>query len=219
MGDSIMRRLLSRFRRPSKAEAEMQYWLQRAADGPLTGLHYERAFTSHFALAPEFFEGKRVLDIGCGPRGSLEWASMAAERIGVDPLAARYRELGTDRHAMRYVDAPAEDMPFPDGSFDVICTLNSLDHVEDIPRTIREITRVASPGATLLLMVEVGHKPTVAEPHSLTWEVIDEFSEWQLRWSARNGVRPDHDLYASIDQNLAYHGGAGLLRARLTKLD
>ena len=29
-------------------------------------------------------------DIGCGPRGSLEWATMAAERVGLDPPVNKY---------------------------------------------------------------------------------------------------------------------------------
>ena len=44
--------------------------------------------------------GMRVLDVGCGPRGSLEWATMAARRVGIDggggsPRGAggRYRPL------------------------------------------------------------------------------------------------------------------------------
>lgn len=196
----------------------MGYWTQRAAvEGVLGNAHYERVFTTQFGLEASFFHGKRVLDVGCGPRGSLEWAAGAAQRVGLDPLVGRYRELGIDRHAMDYVNAPAERMPFADASFDVVASLNSLDHVDDVGRAIREITRVAAPGATWLLTVEVGHEPTATEPHSLPWEVADRLAGWRLEWSARNGLRPDHDIYASIDEDLAWTGGPGLLRARLRR--
>jgi len=204
--------------RPSKDAAELAYWRERAAqEGTLGHDHYERVFTDHFELTPAFFAGKRVLDVGCGPRGSLEWADGAAERVGLDPLVDRYRELGIDRHAMRYVSAPAEHMPLPDASFDIVATLNSLDHVDDIDGAVAEITRVAAPGATWLLTVEVGHVPTATEPHALEWNVVEEFAGWQVEWSARNGLRGDHDIYASIDEGLAYVSGPGLLRARLRR--
>ncbi len=206
-------------RRPSKDDAELDYWTRRAQiEGVLGNAHYERVFTSHFGLAAAFFDAKRVLDVGCGPRGSLEWADGAARRVGLDPLVERYRDLGIERHAMEYVAAPAERMPFDDGCFDVVATLNSLDHVDDVDRVLAEITRVAAPAATWLLTVEVGHAPTATEPHSLAWDVVDGLAGWRVDWSARNGLRADHDIYASVDEGLAYTSGAGLLRARLTRI-
>jgi SAM-dependent methyltransferase len=216
---SVAGQLLRRLRAPTKGDAEMQYWRERAdIEGTLGNGHYERVFTVHFGLTPGHFDGKRVLDVGCGPRGSLEWATGAAQRVGLDPLARRYRALGIDRHAMHYVGAPAERMPFPAGSFDVVASLNSLDHVEDVAQAVAEITRVAAPGAWWLLTVEVGHEPTATEPHSLSWDLADAFDGWQLQWSARNGLREDHDIYRSIDEALPYTSGPGLLRARLRRV-
>jgi SAM-dependent methyltransferase len=99
-------------------------------------------FTDLVGLDAGFYRGKAVLDIGCGPRGSLEWADEASRRVGLDPLADDYRELGTDAHAMDYVAAGSEAMPFGDGEFDVVATINSLDHVDDLGRTVAEIKRV-----------------------------------------------------------------------------
>ncbi|MBW3652290.1 MAG: class I SAM-dependent methyltransferase [Actinobacteria bacterium] len=218
MARTTLARLRGRLRPRSKGDAEMGYWSERAArEGVLGNAHYERVFTTQFGLERSFFAGKRVLDVGCGPRGSLEWATGAAQRVGLDPLVERYRELGIDRHAMDYVAAAAERIPFADASFDVVATLNSLDHVDDVDAAVGEITRVAAPGATWLLTVEIGHPPTATEPHSLAWDVAERFAGWRVAWSARNGLRPDHDIYASIDEDLAYAGGAGLLRARLTR--
>lgn len=56
-------------------------------------------------MALEELAGRRVLDVGCGPRGSLEWADRARVRVGLDPLVDAYRELGVADHAMGYVAA------------------------------------------------------------------------------------------------------------------
>lgn len=211
-----------------KHESEMRYWRERAlAEGvirdgvlqnaSLDNSHYERVFTAHFGLTTDFFASKRILDIGCGPRGSLEWAATAADRVGLDPLADDYRDFGIHRHAMRYLTAPAENMPFEAASFDIVTLLNSLDHVGDIPRTIAEVSRVAVDGGTLLLTVEVRRQPTATEPHWLDWDIVDQFSDWTVAWSARNAVRRDHNLYRSVDEDRRYRSGHGLLRARLVR--
>ena len=72
----------------TKGEAELNYWLGRYNDekNVFINYHYEYFYTEHFHLAKEDFTGKRILDIGCGPRGSLEWADNALVRIGIDPL-------------------------------------------------------------------------------------------------------------------------------------
>src|SRR5689334_15301113 len=77
---------------------ELRFWRQRydSEGRALTNEHYEKYYTTFFGLDHEFYRGKRVIDIGCGPRGSLEWADMTAERIGLDPLANEYLKLGAD---------------------------------------------------------------------------------------------------------------------------
>jgi|tagenome__1003787_1003787.scaffolds.fasta_scaffold20828955_1 SAM-dependent methyltransferase len=207
-----------------KGRAEMVYWTRKAVQqGALAHTHYRTFFTEAFGIEESFYDGKRLLDVGCGPRGSLEWADSASERVGLDPLADLYLKLGAEAHRMRYVAAPAEAMPFADGSFDVVSSFNSLDHVDDLDRTVAEIVRVLAPGGVFLLLTDVGHKPTIAEPRAFGWEVVKLFQpalrvdmEQHLEKadshavyrSAREGVPYDHS-----DPKVRY----GLLVARLVK--
>jgi SAM-dependent methyltransferase len=167
-----VRRALRRLRAGRrKHDEELGYWrARRAAEGRLENEHYAAVFTGLVGLEPEFYAGAEILDVGCGPRGSLEWAHTARRRVGLDPLADAYRELGTDEHAMEYVQGPAERMPFDDASFDVVTSFNSLDHVDDLDRTVAEVKRVMRPGGHLVLAVEVGDAPTWTEPQTLSWE-------------------------------------------------
>ena len=160
-----------------KEKYEMAYWAeQKAKQQTLANDHYEPYYTRLFGLDRGFYVGKKLLDIGCGPRGSLEWADMTAERVGLDPLVDRYRDLGIDQHAMTYVNAGAEAMPFDDAHFDVVASMNSIDHVEDLDRTIAEIKRVLQPGGTFLLCTDIHDEPTICEPQTFSWEVVERFA-------------------------------------------
>jgi ubiquinone/menaquinone biosynthesis C-methylase UbiE len=47
--------------------------------------------------------------------------------------------------------APAEALPFSDGSFTKLCSVNSIFYWEDAHRAFTECKRVATPGARLVL--------------------------------------------------------------------
>jgi SAM-dependent methyltransferase len=205
-------------RRAGKRGAELTYWRARhQEETTLRNAHYEHFFTGQFGLTRADYAGRRVLDVGCGPRGSLEWATEAAERVGLDPLADDYRELGTDQHQMTYVTAGSEAIPFPDGHFDIVTTFNALDHVDDVDATIRELTRVTRPGGVGLVIVEVGHAPTPTEPHTLGWDVVDRFEGWRVVSEFRAGLGGRHNVYRSLRERVPYTGGAGWLAVRLER--
>ena len=156
--------------------AQRGYWkLLKEEEGALANDHFEYVYTTHFRLLPSFYAGKRLLDVGCGPRGSLEWAMTASERVGLDPLADAYRELGVDEHGMTYVRAYAERIPFPDEYFDVVSSINSLDHTDDLDRAIAEIKRVVKPSGLFLLVTDVNHRPRLREPHDYSWDIVRRF--------------------------------------------
>lgn len=167
-----------------KRHKELAFWLRKATvEGHLDNDHFEYYYTSHFDLEPDDYEGKRILDIGCGPRGSLEWADSAEERIGIDPLADDYQHLGAENHSMTYVAGRAEDLEFDDGYFDIVTSMNSLDHVDDLDTVIQEIKRVTKPGGIFLVITDVNHQPTIAEPISYDWDITERFEpEFELLW-------------------------------------
>lgn len=181
--------------------------------------HYEEFYTSFFGLNKSDYTNKRILDIGCGPMGSLEWADNAAQRVGLDPLVDRYMTLGADRHAMEYVNAFSEAIPFDNAHFDFVTSLNSLDHVESVERTFEEMVRVLKPGGTILVITEINHIPTITEPHRLKHDVMKFFeSTCEVISTEVYGVRADHDLYAGLLERLSHtEGKPGLLCARIVK--
>jgi ubiquinone/menaquinone biosynthesis C-methylase UbiE len=187
-----------------KRKSEIAYWRGvYRREGQLTNDHYTWFYTSYFDLSPADYSDRHVLDIGCGPRGSLEWADMASERVGLDPLVDEYRALGIDQHKMTYVKAGSENIPFPDGHFDIVTSFNSLDHVDDLGPTVAEITRVTASGGLLLLISDVGHDPTFTEPLSFSWDVIDRFTDFDAI-EIRHLEKSIENVYASVKAGVPY---------------
>jgi SAM-dependent methyltransferase len=222
--NSALSVLPAQARKRFKEYHELRYW--RGVTRPIARdrakleherAHYEFFFTTFFGLGADDYAGSAVLDVGCGPCGSLEWASGARERVGLDPLADCYRRLAEDQQAMIYCAASSEAIPYPDGHFDCVSTFNSLDHVDDVAATIREIKRVAA--RRILLIVEIGHAPTPTEPHWLDESVVEKFApEFKPAGVRLFGVREDHNLYASLKHGIPYvEGKPGILAARLER--
>ncbi len=118
----------------------------------------------------------RILEIGCGPFESLHDAP-GEIKVGVDLLATSYLErLPFRRARSNVVEAFAEVLPFPDGSFDIAVSRNSLDHLNDPELALREIRRVLRDGGTCVLACYIDSDPFVThEPFVLTQRFIDRF--------------------------------------------
>jgi ubiquinone/menaquinone biosynthesis C-methylase UbiE len=189
----------------SKGEAELAYWKKRVEkEGALENKHYKAFYTSHFDLTEADWVDKVVIDIGCGPRGSLEWADMTKERYGLDPLADKYLELGASEHKMRYVVSGAERIPFADGYFDILTSFNNIDHVDDLDRTIAEIKRVVKPGGMFLLLTEVGHEPTPTEPIVLDFDIASKFRPEFEVLNENHFEKFQNGIYQSLNEGKRY---------------
>jgi ubiquinone/menaquinone biosynthesis C-methylase UbiE len=193
----------------SKEFAEVAYWNKiKRKEGKLSNQHYKYFYTTHFGLNAAYYHNKTILDIGCGPRGSLEWASMASRRFGLDPLAKEYLKLGADQHQMEYIDSPSENIPLKDAECDAVFSFNSLDHVDDVEQTLKEIKRITRPGGIFLLLVEVNHPPTACEPHQLTPRMLIESLKTEFICESVQAYSPTDplpDIYAHHSLNTHKH--------------
>lgn len=183
-----------------KEQAEIAYWRKvlKESNGVFFNGHFESRYTDLFGLEKAHFDGKRMLDIGCGPLGSLEWADNAIEVVGADPLADQYNKLNKNLKRMTFVKGGCESLPFADEAFDVVSIFNALDHVEDVDSSISETVRVMAAGGDLLLIVEIDHKATITEPHDLSEDILDTFEGCSVISKKIYAIRDDHDVYASL---------------------
>jgi len=96
--------------------------------------------------------GGRLLDVGCG-RGAV--ASLLADRFsavhGVDGDEAALAKAAERGVAVAQVDFDREPLPFEDGSFDAVVSLDVIEHVVDPAAFARELARVLRAGGRLYL--------------------------------------------------------------------
>lgn len=94
--------------------------------------------------------GARILDIGCHQGEFLErLGGSIRESVGLDPLA---RPRATATFALRAVPF-AEPLEFPEGRFDAITLLATLEHIRDKAPLAREARRLLTPGGRLIMTV------------------------------------------------------------------
>ena len=110
-----------------------------------------------------------VLEIGGGTGANLVHYGPGVSSLTVtEPDAAMLKRLERRARAeaprATVLRAPAEDLPFEDGTFDVVVSTLVLCGVDDQPRAVREIRRVLRPEGRFLFLEHVrAADPAVAK--------------------------------------------------------
>ena len=114
--------------------------------------YFHDVMTTRLRLDPR---GLRILDIGCG--GGLlaeRFSGTGAQVTGLDPSGPSLdaaREHARQRHLdIEYRQGLAEELPFPDASFDLVYCCDTLEHVTSTDRAVAEAVRVLKPGGYYL---------------------------------------------------------------------
>lgn len=94
----------------------------------------------------------RILAVGCGTGEELHFFSRYGSITGVDknPVAVAFCK---QKGFMNTVEAVAEDLPFPDQTFDLVLCLDVLEHVFEERKGLMEIRRVLKSGGLGVLTV------------------------------------------------------------------
>jgi ubiquinone/menaquinone biosynthesis C-methylase UbiE len=101
-----------------------------------------------------------VLEIGAGTGINLpHYDGNVASLVVTEPEPAMLRRLQQKAREQaplaKVLRAPAEDLPFEDGTFDTVVSTLVLCGVDDQERALREARRVLRPGGRLLFMEHV----------------------------------------------------------------
>jgi len=118
--------------------------------------------------------GTRVIDLGCGPGTNLfEVADRCARFPGIEwyglDLNQKESAMGADRSVWRVSERKLEpvrflsgdifNLPFADGSVDIILSSEVIEHLPDPMPALKEMARVLKPGGYAMV--------TTPNPHNL----------------------------------------------------
>lgn len=119
--------------------------------------------------------GARILDAGCGSGRNMVELARFGTVYGIDIAPYSVRQARS-RGLQNVTQGSLTDLPYDDDTFDLITSLDVIEHIEDDVAVLRELRRVAKPGAALLL--------TVPAYQSL-WSSHDVVNHHQRRYTKR----------------------------------
>jgi ubiquinone/menaquinone biosynthesis C-methylase UbiE len=121
-------------------------------------------FRGHMAVVEmrlDRLAGKSVLEIGSGAGGhSALFAKHGARMTSMDITPERVQAtkqkfdlMGASADGCVALNADAENLPFPDHSFDIVYSNGVLHHTPDTEKAIAEVLRVLKPGGQAIIML------------------------------------------------------------------
>lgn len=137
--------------------AKKAFYTHGHADTVLRSHRIRTAQNSAGYLLEHLAPGQRLLDVGSGPGtitadladlvapGRVTAVEMTEQALALTRAEIERRGRGD----VEYVVADIHDLPFPDGSFDVVHAHQVLQHVGDPVAALREMIRVARPGGVV----------------------------------------------------------------------
>lgn len=123
----------------------------------------------------------RVLDVGCGAGLLSNYLAVAGLEVhgldaSQDSLSVAERHDETRRVQYRVGDALA--LPYADASFDVVCAMDFLEHVEEPAKVVQEASRVLRPNGMFFFHT--------FNRNFLAWLVVIKGLEWFVKNTPRD---------------------------------
>ena len=147
----------------------------------------------HVTASQVDLSGKRVLEVSCGAGGGASYIVRnlgPASYTGLDLNPASIEKC-RERHklpGLDFVQGDAENLPFPDQSFDAVINVEASHQYPHFPRFLEEVARVLRPGG-YFLYTDSRRAPVIAE-----WEAaladapLRKISERAIDEEAKRGL-------------------------------
>jgi len=127
-----------------------EYWKTvRSEAKPLIENYWARYL---ILLKPYVKPEDKILDIGCASDGLINYLS-EGDKYGFDSLMDFYLSnfyMPTD---VKWIKGIGEELPFESEHFDIVISTNTLDHIQNPRKFLKETRRVLKKGGVLFLTV------------------------------------------------------------------
>ena len=160
-----------------------------------------------YAMALPFASGRRVLDIACG-EGYGSWLladAGAGEVVGVDISAEAIAKARANfpHERLRFEEGAGEALSelLPQGHFDLIVCIETIEHVADVEAFLRDLRAVAAPGAIFVITCPNDHwyyRDGGTNPYHVRRLTLDEFKQYSDLF--------EDDVYTAIDLTTCCEG-------------
>ena len=150
-----------------------------------------RAELDGLALPPD----ARILDAGCGSGRMLQELVSYGEVSGIEldedaAAMAAQRDLGEVRVGR------LEELPWESGTFDLITSLDVVEHTPNDREALAELRRVAKPGGTLLVTVPA---------YQTLWSLHDVANHHYRRYNRASLAAPARDAGWEVERTTFFN--------------
>ena len=132
-----------------------------------------------------------LLDFGCGTGAFLEHLEQFGAVSAVDSDASAVEFCHQRGRPEVTLVPPGERLPFADDAFDLVTTLDVIEHIEDDVGALAELRRVLRPGGRLLVAVPA---------FMFLWGKQDEVSHHRRRYTTSSLRRALGDADLAVDR-------------------
>lgn len=184
--ESVVRSVFAR--QEHRTDAEVDHRVRQVLASPGRLRRQVQGWLRSVALTPGY------VDVGCGP-GLLLAASAddGVSGMGIDAslewLVVARRMIEAHGGRATLCAALCEALPLPDGSAPALASLDVIEHCGDQRRHLREMDRIAAPGASFALATP-NRFSVSAEPHVGVWGVGWLPARWQRRYVRMRSGKP-----------------------------
>lgn len=121
--------------------------------------------------------GLKLLDVAVGDGVYLPWMPADWDVVGVDVTWSQLRDClpRTAGRSVRLIQGEAESLPLRDGMFDAVLSIGAFNYFNDPEGALREMVRVARPGATIVISDELPNLTDRMLGHKLGMPAIDRW--------------------------------------------
>lgn len=138
---------------------------------------------ARYKFTLKFVKNKVVLDAGCGTGYGADYLSnVCKEIIGIDisESAIRYARTHFQKDNLKYEVINLTGLTFQNSTFDIVCCLDVIEHIEDYKKAIQEIYRVLKSDGLFVIStpnkkIFSDNKPIPPNPHHIREFYLSDF--------------------------------------------